>query len=158
VPQILHASLAVRDLDRSLAFYTALFGGQVELDARNMADEIQRTTGLPGVTCDLAQLRLPGASVLLELIAFRDIPAGREDEAPVRPGHGHVCVGVSDLDASLARARRHGAATIGEVVVYPEGRSVYLREPGGSVLELEELSAPDEPARPGPGGRQEAGR
>jgi catechol 2,3-dioxygenase-like lactoylglutathione lyase family enzyme len=157
-PQILHASLAVSDLDRSLAFYTALFGAQVELDARGMADEIQRTTGLPGVVCDLAQVRLPGASVLLELIAFRGIPAGREDEAPVRAGHGHVCVGVADLDASLAQATRHGATPVGQVVAYPEGRSVYLREPGGSVLELEELSAPGEPGPPGPGGRQEAGR
>ena len=133
-----------------------MFGGQVLLDARGMTDLIQRTTGLPGVTCDLAQLRLPGASVLLELIAFRDVPAGREDQAPVRAGHGHVCVGVADLAASLARALKHGAAQVGQVVAYPEGQSVYLREPGGSVLELEELDGSAGPGRP-PGERREAG-
>lgn len=137
--QMLHASLAVRDLDRSLAFYQSLFGGTVVLHVRGMDDLIRRTTGLPNVVCDLAQLRLPGTGVLLELIAFRDIPAGREDDAPVRAGHGHVCLGVADLDASLARAQRHGATHVGEVVTYPDGRSVYLREPGGSVLELEEI-------------------
>ncbi len=137
--RLLHASLAVQDLDRSLVFYQSLFGGTVVLHERGIDDLIQRTTGLPGVVCDLAQLRLPGTGVLLELIAFRDIPAGREDDAPVRPGHGHVCLGVADLEASLAHAQRHGATPVGEVVAYPEGRSVYLREPGGSVLELEEL-------------------
>jgi catechol 2,3-dioxygenase-like lactoylglutathione lyase family enzyme len=137
--RMLHASLAVRDLDRSLAFYQSMFGGTVVLHVRGMDDLIRRTTGLPAVVCDLAQLRLPGASVLLELIAFRDIPAGREDDAPVRSGHGHVCLGVVDLDAGLAKARRHGATPVGEVVTYPDGRSVYLREPGGSVLELEEV-------------------
>lgn len=137
--RLLHASLAVRDLDRSLAFYTSLFGGTVMLHERGMGDLIQQTTGLPGIVCDLAQLRLPGAGVLLELIAFRDIPAGREDDAPVRSGHGHVCLGVADIDASLARAQGHGATPVGQVVTYPEGRSVYLREPGGSVLELEEI-------------------
>jgi catechol 2,3-dioxygenase-like lactoylglutathione lyase family enzyme len=157
-PRLLHASLAVSDLDRSLAFYTALFGGQVVLDARGMTGLIRRTTGLPGVTCDLAQLRLPGADVLLELIAFRDVPAGREDDAPVRAGHGHVCVGVADLDAGLAQARRHGATPVGQVVAYPEGRSVYLREPGGSVLELEELGAPGGTCPPRARDVRESGR
>jgi hypothetical protein len=46
---------------------------------------------------------------------------------------------VVDLDAGLAKARRHGATPVGEVVTYPDGRSIYLREPGGSVLELEEV-------------------
>lgn len=137
--RMLHASLAVTDLDRSLAFYQSMFGGAVVLHVRGMDDLIRRTTGLPNVVCDLAQLRLPGTGVLLELIAFRDIPAGREDDAPVRAGHGHVCLGIADLDAGLARAQRHGATPMGEVVTYPEGRSVYLREPGGSVLELEEI-------------------
>ena len=140
VPRLLHASLAVNDLDRSVAFYAAMFSVRVVLHARAMADLIQRTTGLPEVVCDLAQLHFPAGQVLLELIAFRDIPAGREDDAPVRAGHGHVCLGVADLDATLARARRHGATPVGEVVTYPEGRSVYLREPGGSVFELEEVA------------------
>lgn len=139
-PQVLHASLAVTSLDRSLAFYQAVFSARVGLLDRGMSDLIARTTGLPGLTCDLAQLSFPGESTLLELIAFHDVPVGREDHAPVRPGHGHVCLGVTDFDDALARAQRHGAALVGEVVAYPEGRAVYLRVPGGSVLELEEVA------------------
>jgi catechol 2,3-dioxygenase-like lactoylglutathione lyase family enzyme len=136
--RVLHASLAVEDIDRSLAFYERAFGARVALDARGMTDQIRRTTGLPDLTCDLAQLCFGEHGALLELICFRDIPPGREDEAPVRSGHGHVCLGVVDFDASLSLARDCGARPLGEVVAYPDGRSVYLREPGGSIVELEE--------------------
>jgi catechol 2,3-dioxygenase-like lactoylglutathione lyase family enzyme len=136
---IAHVSLAVLDLDRSIDFYSSVFGGRVVLHATRMTDLIQRTTGLPEVHCDLAQLELVEGSTLLELIEFQDVPAGRADEAPVRAGHGHVCLATGDFDATLERCVRQGAGAIGEVVAYPEGRSVYLREPGGSVLELEEL-------------------
>jgi catechol 2,3-dioxygenase-like lactoylglutathione lyase family enzyme len=139
-PRVLHASLAVTDLDRSLAFYQAVFGARIVLLERGMSDLIARTAGLPGLTCDLAQLSIGDGDALLELIAFHGVPAGREDGAPVRPGHGHVCIGVTNLDDAIAVAEEHGATRIGEIVAYPEGRAVYLRAPGGSVLELEEVA------------------
>jgi catechol 2,3-dioxygenase-like lactoylglutathione lyase family enzyme len=139
-PRLLHASLAVTDLDRSLAFYQAVFGARIVLLERGMSDLIARTTGLPGLTCDLAQLSIGDGNALLELIAFHGVPAGREDDAPVRPGHGHICIGVTDLDDAIAIAESHGATPVGEIVAYPEGRAVYLRSPGGSVLELEEVA------------------
>jgi catechol 2,3-dioxygenase-like lactoylglutathione lyase family enzyme len=140
-PRMLHASLAVTDLDRSLAFYQAVFGARIVLLERGMSDLIARTAGLPGLTCDLAQLSIGDGGVLLEFIAFHGVPAGQEDHAPVRPGHGHICIGVTELDEAIAVAEGHGATRIGEIVAYPEGRAVYLRAPGGSVLELEEVAA-----------------
>jgi catechol 2,3-dioxygenase-like lactoylglutathione lyase family enzyme len=139
-PRVLHASLAVTDLGRSVAFYQAVFGARIVLLEYGMSDLIARTTGLPGLTCDLAQLSIGDGDALLELIAFHGVPAGREDHAPVRPGHGHICVGVTDLNQAIAVAERHGAAPVGEIVAYPEGRAIYLRAPGGSVVELEEVA------------------
>jgi catechol 2,3-dioxygenase-like lactoylglutathione lyase family enzyme len=139
-PRVLHASLAVDDIDRSLAFYERAFGASVVLQERGISDLIQRTTGLPELTCDLIQLRFADGGALLELIRFHNVPPGREDEAPVRAGHGHVCLGVTDFDAALSRALACEAESLGEVVTYPDGRSVYLREPGGSVVELEEVA------------------
>jgi predicted enzyme related to lactoylglutathione lyase len=139
-PRLLHASLPVTDLDQSIRFYQAVFRARVVLLEREMSDLIARTAGLPGLTCDLAQLAIGDGGVVLELISFRNIPAGREDHAPVRPGHAHVCIGVTDLDAVIASAEEHGATRVGEIVGYPEGRAVYLRVPGGSVLELEEVA------------------
>jgi catechol 2,3-dioxygenase-like lactoylglutathione lyase family enzyme len=136
---MLHASLAVQDVDRSLSFYARAFGARVTFDVRGMTDLIRATTGLEQLTCDLVQLRFDEHDTLLELISFRDVPAGREDDAPVRVGHGHVCLGVADLDEALVLSHDCGARSLGEVVTYPEGRSVYLREPGGSIVELEEV-------------------
>jgi predicted enzyme related to lactoylglutathione lyase len=137
--RIQHASLAVEDVGRSLSFYESVFDAHVVLHAPDMTDLIRRTTGLQGLSCDLVQLRFDAGDALLELIAFRDVPEGMQDEAPVRTGHGHVCLGVADFDVALSRACAFGATALGDVVRYPDGRSVYLREPGGSVVELEEV-------------------
>jgi predicted enzyme related to lactoylglutathione lyase len=133
-----HSSLGVRDLDGAIAFYRAAFGATVVFSDYGMTDLIDRTVGIPGVRCDLAQLEFPGGGQVLELIAFKDVPEGRLDEAPVRVGHGHVCFAVDDLDAAIASVEALGATPIGEVVAFPEGRAVYMREPEGSVFELEE--------------------
>lgn len=134
---MLHASLTVTDLDRSLAFYQAVFGARIVLLERGMSELIARITGLPGPTCDLAKLSIGDGNALLELITFHDVPAGRDDHAPIRPGHGHICIGVTDLNRVIALAERHGATPGGEIVAYPESRAIYqLRTPGGRVLEV----------------------
>jgi catechol 2,3-dioxygenase-like lactoylglutathione lyase family enzyme len=136
-----HTSLGVRDLDASLGFYARAFGCTPTLVARDMTDLIRAMTGLAGLRCDLAQLRVPGSDHVLELVAFHDVPPGRADDAPVRAGHGHVSFAVDDLDAALARLEGLGARRVGAVTAFPDGRAVYLREPGGSVVELDEPSS-----------------
>ncbi|WP_320671365.1 VOC family protein [Patulibacter defluvii] len=140
--RLAHCSLAVRDIDVAIGFYRAAFGAELAFSDRDMTDLIRPTVGLPDVRCDLAQLTLPGTRQQIELIAFRDVPPGREDEAPVRVGHGHVCFEVDDLDAALAHVGALGAVPVGEIVGFPEGRAVYVREPAGSVIELEEIPQP----------------
>lgn len=138
--QLVHSSLAVHDLDRAIEFYATAFEAEVVFSDHAMTDLIERTAGLPGLTCDLAQLRFPGTDHALELIAFHVPDPTRADDAPVRVGHGHVCFCVGDLDAAVARVEALGAARVGEVVVFPEGvRAIYMREPAGSVFELEEV-------------------
>jgi predicted enzyme related to lactoylglutathione lyase len=138
--RLAHASLAVDDLDRAVAFYRAAFDAEALLVDHGMTDLIARTVGVAGAGADLAQLRLPGTEQAIELIAFRGVPAGREDDAPTRVGHGHVCFEVDDLDEALAHVGALGAVPVGEVVQFPEGRAVYVREPAGSVFELEEIA------------------
>ena len=129
-----HSSLAVDDLDRSLAFYREAFGCEPVFEARDMRDLIERVVGQPGQGCDLAILRVPGAAQQLELIAFRDPAAA----VAGRPPCGHVEFAVADLGRAVAAVERLGALPVGEVVDFPEGPSVYYREPGGSVVELTE--------------------
>jgi catechol 2,3-dioxygenase-like lactoylglutathione lyase family enzyme len=132
-----HTSLAVSDLDRAIEFYRRAFGYDLLFAERGMADQIARMTGIPGQTCDLAQLRAPVSSHVLELIAFRGAAAG--EPKPLRPGAAHICFHVDDLEAALARVEGLGAVRLGEITRFDEGRSVYCREPAGSFFELEQL-------------------
>jgi catechol 2,3-dioxygenase-like lactoylglutathione lyase family enzyme len=131
-----HSSLAVDDLERSISFYAEAFGYDVTFAERGMTRLIEQIAGIPGLECDLAQLRLPGMEHLLELIAFRGPPA--EAGPPERPPAGHVAFRVADLEVALAGVEALGALRLGELTTSPDGRSVYCREPGGSVFELSE--------------------
>lgn len=136
-----HTSLTVHNLDRAIAFYQAAFGYEL-LFRDHHADKIARLAGLPGLRCDLAQMRSPLSGHVLEFIAFSDVPPGRDDHAPTRPGGAHLAFQVRDLDRALEEVRRHGAELIGDITHFDEGRCVYCREPSGTFFELEEVQPP----------------
>jgi predicted enzyme related to lactoylglutathione lyase len=133
-----HSSLAVLDLDRSVAFYECAFGYDVVFAEHGMSSLIAQIAGIPGLRCDLAQLRRPGSEHILELIAFAN-PAA--DVAPELPPAGHVAFRVAVLDRALELVEKLGATRLGQVTEFPDGRSVYCREPGGSIFELSEAVA-----------------
>jgi predicted enzyme related to lactoylglutathione lyase len=60
--------------------------------------------------------------------------AGALDDGP--PNEDHVAVAVGDLDAAWEELRRHGATALVEPRDYPWGRSAYLRDPDGRLVEL----------------------
>ena len=102
-----------------------------------MAAQIASMTGVPGLVCDLVQMRSPISGHVLELIAFKGQSGG--EVKPLQPGMAHVAFYVDDLDEALAKVEKLGAVRLGEITQFDEGRSVYVREPAGSFLELEEL-------------------
>ena len=135
-----HTSLAVKNLDQAMSFYKAAFGfEEVIFEERGMTDQIRSMVGLPGLTCDIAQLRSPFSGQILELKAFQHVPAGREDHGPTPAGAAHIALKVVDLNRALQEVRRLGAQPIGEITEFSDGRAVYCREPSGTVFELEEI-------------------
>ena len=141
-----HSSLAVRELDAATAFYRELLGFEPVFSERGMATQIASIAGLPGLTCDLAQLRSPSMGHTLELIAFRPPPDAPVASRPVRPGEGHAAFSVPDLDSALAEVGRLGGEILGEVTRFETGRSAYCREPSGSYIELAESPGPSRQA------------
>jgi catechol 2,3-dioxygenase-like lactoylglutathione lyase family enzyme len=139
----LHAGLATRDLDASLSFYCSVFGYELIFRDDDLKDMVARLTGSPGLAVRLAQIGRPGEA-MVELLEFRprDLPA----DAPPRAcgdGHtpmGHLAFAVSDIDKALVDLRAAGARPMGDIVMFPEGRCLYCREPGGTVFELEEVA------------------
>jgi catechol 2,3-dioxygenase-like lactoylglutathione lyase family enzyme len=52
------------------------------------------------------------------------------------PNEDHVALGVTDLDAACEALRRQGFTFLVEPGDYPWGRSAYLRDPDGRLVEL----------------------
>ncbi|MFZ5675208.1 MAG: VOC family protein [Pseudomonadota bacterium] len=133
-----HVSLAVSDIDLSIAFYARAFGYEVAFIERDMAKEIRSMTGVDSLSCHLAQLARADGGPRLELIEFRDHPFAPQP-LPLAVGCGHVGFLVDDLDDALGGMVAIGAEPVGSITSFPEGRSTYCRAPGGSFFELLEM-------------------
>ncbi len=141
-PPLLHASVAVNDIDRAQAFFERALGFETVLRADDLTDEVARLTRRHGLTVKLAQLERAGDGCAIELIAFDDngdVSASAAGAVPL----AHLCFAVADLDQAIADACGEGAQMMGEIVDFPEGRCAYLRVPGGAAIEFEEVLPSD---------------
>ncbi|MEO7073397.1 MAG: VOC family protein [Rhodanobacter sp.] len=121
-----HVVLRVRDMHAMRHFYVDVLG----------CTEERRQDAI-----GLLQLRA-GAS-LIDLVSVDGTLGRRGGEAPGRDGHNmdHMCLRVADYDeaAMLAHLRAHHVR-MGETGVrygaQGEGRSIYVYDPQGNMLEL----------------------
>lgn len=130
-----HASLMVDDVALSAAFLAEVLGfrtvfGPVEIGAA-FSDMIGSACG----ETHLMQLEQPQDGITIEVISSAGVIGAGQSRPPV----AHIAFVVADLDAALLHATRAGALALGKVTAFAEGRSAYLREPGGAVIEIEEL-------------------
>jgi catechol 2,3-dioxygenase-like lactoylglutathione lyase family enzyme len=135
-----HVGIVVDDLAAAVEFFLAL-GLELDGETSVEGEVVDRMTGLEGVRSDLAFLQTPDGHGKLEVVQYRS-PAREEDPPPARPnsaGLNHLLFAVDDVEATLARLRPHGAEPVGEVIDYGTSyRLVYLRGPGGMIVELAE--------------------
>ena len=115
----LHVGLRVTDLERSLAFYTAI-GYEV------IGDVPETDLG------HLTMLKLPGDEfVAIELVHSTDTPAGGNR-------FSHLVIHVDSMDATLAALNAHGLAA--EPPTSPDGRpefqTAWIEDPDGNRIEL----------------------
>jgi len=148
-----NVGIVVEDLDAAVAFFMEL-GLQLEGRMAVAGEWAGRVTGVRGQRVEIAMMRTPDGHSRLELSRF-DAPAIASDHrrAPVNSlGYLRVMFAVEDLDDTLARLGKLGAAVVDEVVNY-EGiyRLCYIRGPEGILLGLAEQ------LDPGPGRKNPAG-
>jgi catechol 2,3-dioxygenase-like lactoylglutathione lyase family enzyme len=142
----------VANLDRSMRFYRE--GLELEPAAPAPPFEanaaIMRAANVMGAQTRYVVLKVPGSTLGVELIEYKDI-----DRQPVSPrfqdpGTGNLVVSVRNLDATLARLKTAGARviTVGGApsVIGGTMRVVFLQDPDGFVIELNQrtpLPAPN---------------
>src|SRR5581483_7315258 len=98
-----------------------------------------RVTGLRGQRVEIAMMRTPDGHSRLELSRF-DAPSIVSDHrrAPVNSlGYLRVMFTVEDIDDTLARLTKLGAALVGNVAQYEDTyRLCYIRGPEGILIGL----------------------
>ncbi len=138
-----HFALTVSDMDRSLAFYTGLFGLEVASDREVVRDYVEQITAVPGAHQRL--VHLSGYGQRLELLEYK-APRG-ESRARALPdaGSAHVCFVTDDLDAEVARLQAAGVTFRSLPVVTTSGpnkggRGIYVEDPDGNAVEVVQLA------------------
>jgi len=117
----LHFGLRVTDLDRSLAFYTAV--------GYEVVGSVPETS-----LGHLTMLRLPGD----EFVTIELVHSPARDEVNSGTGLSHFVIKVESLDATLSELAARGIGA--EAPVSPDGsddfRTTWVTDPDGNRIEL----------------------
>ena len=125
--QIAHVALKVKDLDKSLDFYVNKLGFAEMM-------RLPKPDGSPGVW--LVYLRITDDQYL-ELF-----PDGKGDRAPDREvtAINHICLGVADLDVTLAALAKAGIPlTAGKKMAADLNWQAWIEDPDGNRIELMQM-------------------
>ena len=138
-----HIGIQVDDLDRSVAFYAATLGFELRDTFTKSEPYLQTLVGYPGAELKIAVMGIPGSVVELEILEYCNVARQPVDTGTANPGTAHFCLFVSDIDAIVALAVRHGGGTVSPVQTSTAGpvagsRLVYLTDPDGIRVELVE--------------------
>jgi catechol 2,3-dioxygenase-like lactoylglutathione lyase family enzyme len=139
-----HGGIAVREMERSLAFYRDALGLEVHFDVTlSTADYVRSVLGIEITDARVVYLRIPGtAGVFLELVEYHGAEQRDHEPRAWDPGTGHLCFHVSDAAAVHARAIALGhesrSAAAVEIPAGPNkgGFAAYLLDPDGYHIEL----------------------
>ena len=126
--RLLHVMLRVGDLDRSLRFYTDIFGMQ-----------LLRRKDYPGGEFTLAFLGYGAESDTTVLELTHNWGVDRYD---IGDGYGHIAIGVDDAYAACERIREQGGNIVREAGPMQHGSTViaFVEDPDGYKIELIQLA------------------
>lgn len=135
-----HVGMSVPDLDTGRRFYCDVLGFEearaVGFDAHPLVDAI---LGLHGASARVAFLRR--GDLWIEMFEFSSpSPKGREVDEPVcEYGISHLCLDVTDVDATHAECSARGMRFHTAPVSTHGVKTTYGRDPFGNVIELQEI-------------------
>lgn len=149
---ISHTGFTVADIERSIVFYRDLLGMTLVSRQEGQRPYLAAITGFPDVYLKTAFLKAtPDAEHVLELLEYVSHPAPATPRETNRPGNGHICFRVTDLQAIHQSLTAQGVTFISPPTPITSGVNVgtlscYLRDPDGFTIEL--AQPPGSDARP----------
>jgi len=141
VGSVYHTGFTVSNIERSVAFYRDILGLRLVKRQTGTLPYLATVTGFEGVRLEIAHLQPAAGGSMLELLQYVSHPAPATDRATNRPGNGHLCFKVGDIQAACAELRRRGVPLVSEPTeitagAHAGGWAVYLRDPDGFTVEL----------------------
>lgn len=142
---VAHTGFTVADIERSIAFYRDLLGMVLVARQEGQRPYLATLTGFAGVYLKTAFLKVsPEADHVLELLEYTSHPAPPTPRETNRPGNGHLCFRVADINAMHAWLAAHGVTFISPPALITSGVNAgalgcYLRDPDGFTIELFQL-------------------
>jgi len=148
--KVLHVSLTARNADRLSTFYKGVFGCTEKRPPKRLSgDLVACGNGLPDSHIYSIWLNFPGArDPFLEIMEF-DTPIDRNVPAVNEPGFAHLAFEVRDLKASIEKVLMLGGSLQGQITNFGTVERpyliIYVRDPEGNVLELEQVGVAEVP-------------
>lgn len=147
IADVLHFSFTVSDIERSVDWYTRVFGLELIHRQRQDNEYTPVLVGIPGAVLEVAQFAVPGvpparSTHMLELVQYVAPRGEHRDRLPTNDvGCAHLALLVTDIHARHERMVAQGVAFASAPVVITAGANVggfacYLHDPDGITLEL----------------------
>jgi glyoxylase I family protein len=139
-----HVGIVAHDLDRLVAFYRDVIGLEevAGMEWQRGSPDVDQIVGIKDSAARLVMMRL--GNVMLEFFEYFS-PASYgnpADRQPYHCGYAHLCLDVTDIEAEHARLRKLGmtahAPPPSPVLGMPM-RAIYMRDPEGNIVELQEI-------------------
>lgn len=140
-----HTNLIAKDWRKLAAFYENTFGCTPVPPQRDLrGEDLSRGSGVEGAQLQGMHLRLPGYGnngPTLEIFQYTEslplLPT-----AANRPGFGHICFAVPDVEKGVEVVLQAGGSAVGETVTIEIGNKgtvkwVYMADPEGNIVELQ---------------------
>lgn len=145
-----HIGIHVADIERSIRFYTEVFGFRLFMRRESTETYARTLCGYPAATLQQAMLTFPGddsppgTGVFFEIFEYQSVVKFPVDTQPANPGTAHFCLRVDDLEALYPELAAKGVQFISGVItqtggVNKGGRVVYAKDPDGIIIELIQL-------------------
>ena len=137
-----HTSFTVANLNRAVQFWTEGLGFRATSVSERTGAWQGQVTGIPGAKLKIAHL--VGYGHHMEFIEYLQEPGNSVTLQPNGAGVAHVCLEVEDIENTIDTLATIGATPQGKLIEVDSGpftgcRAIYMRDPNGVIIELEEI-------------------